>query len=88
MEKTTRSNVDKLDKYEGNYVKIKALFAITDDNFLEAPKYKTFLSKLERAHELRREIVVKQDKVRNLKNNMEARRKALEVILFFYFFFC
>ena len=79
MDKTNRSMGDKLDKYEGNCEKLKSLLVANGSNFLESEKYYEFLSKLERANELKREIMVKQDKVRFLRETMESKRRALEV---------
>ena len=79
MDKTNRSMGDKLDKYEGNFEKLKSLLEANGSNFLESEKYYEFLSKLERAKELTKEIMVKEDKVRFLRETMESKRKALEV---------
>ena len=76
MEKTTRSMENKLDKYEETYEKLKVLLG---GDFLESEKYRAFLAKMERNKELKREIMVKEDKVRFLRGTMENKKKALEV---------
>lgn len=84
MEKTTRSLGDKLDKFEADHERLRGIFGIPDDKFLEAPKYKSFLESLERRNELRRELMVKEDRVRKLKEEAQERQKTLEVESFYY----
>ena len=79
MEKTTRSIGDRMEKYQEDYEKLKTLFEIKDYHFLETKKYKDFINNLERKNELRRESMAKRDKLNLLKDQLETKKKTLEV---------
>ena len=83
MERTTRSLEGKVGKFEEDNQKLKMLFAIEDDTYLETEKFKSFCKNLERKNELKRETMAKQDKVFLLKQELVNKRKTLEVFYLF-----